>query len=223
VPTTVVAIGGGGTDVLVRDFLVSLTGKSRPRLLHLDTASPGDPAYQLRAVEFFSPVAEVTRVEFFPWPPDGLRDLTLGADLIFVGGGNTANMLAVWRVHGFDAILRDAFEQGIVLAGSSAGMLCWFDCGITDSFGPQLAPLADGLGFLTGSACPHYDDEELRRPLYTRLVGDGALPPGHAADAGVGLVFVDGGLQEVVAPREGATGYRVDADGETSLPARLLV
>jgi peptidase E len=222
VPTTVVAIGGGGTDALLRDFLVLLTGKSRPRLLHLDTASPGDPAYQLRAVEFFSPVADVTRVVFFPWPPDELRELTLAHDLIFVGGGNTANMLAIWRVHGFDAILREAFEQGTVLAGSSAGMLCWFECGITDSFGPLLGPLQDGLGFLSGSACPHYDDEELRRPLYTRLVGDGTLPPGHAADAGVGLVFVDGQLAEVVTPREGATGYRVDADGETALAARLL-
>jgi peptidase E len=223
VPSTVVAIGGGATDILLRDFLVSLTGKSRPRLLHLDTASPGDPAYQRRAVEFFSPVAEVVRVEFFPWPPDGLRELTLDHDLIFVGGGNTANMLAIWRVHGFDAILREAFEQGVALAGSSAGMLCWFECGVTDSFGPQLGPLDDGLGFLAGSACPHYDDEELRRPLYTRLVGEGALPPGHAADAGVGLVFVDGELTEVVTPREGATGYRVGVDGETALAARLLV
>jgi peptidase E len=131
-------------------------------------------------------------------------------------------MLAIWHVHGFDAILGEAFEQGTVLAGSSAGMLCWFECGVTDSFGPQLAPLHDGLGFLAGSACPHYDDEELRRPLYTRLVGDGTLPPGHAADAGVGLVFVDGELAEVVTPREGATGYRVDAERETALAARVL-
>ena len=87
-------------------------------------------------------------------------------DVIFVSGGNTANMLAVWRVHGFDAILREAWERGIVLAGSSAGMICWFEAGVTDSFGPQLEGMRDGLGFLAGSACPHYDGEERRRPVY---------------------------------------------------------
>ena len=93
-------------------------------------------------------------------------------------------MLAVWRVHGFDAILREAWEAGVLLCGWSAGMICWFEAGITDSFGPQLEGMSDGLGFLPGSACPHYDGEEWRRPVYTRLVGEG-FPPGIALDDGV--------------------------------------
>src|SRR5439155_19093128 len=139
----------------------------------------------------------------------------------FVGGGNTANMLAIWRVHGFDEVLREAWEQGVVLCGSSAGMICWFEAGVTDSFGPQLEGMRDGLGFLRGSACPHYDDEENRRPVYRRLVDDG-FPPGYAADSGVGLHFGGSELVEVVSPREGATAYRIEPGSETALEARLV-
>src|SRR5204863_3730944 len=137
----------------------------------------------------------MSRVEFFPWPPENLRELALGHDLILVGGGNTANMLAIWRVHGFDEVLRGAYEQGIVLSGSSAGMICWFEAGVTDSFGPQLEGMRDGLGFLAGSACPHYDGEERRRPVYQELVA-GGFPAGLAADDGVGLRFVGTELKE---------------------------
>ncbi len=145
----------------------------------------------------------------------------LAQDAIFVSGGNTANMLAVWRVHGFDRILREAWEQGIVLAGSSAGMICWFEAGVTDSFGPQLEGMRDGLGFLPGSACPHYDGEERRRPVYQELVANG-FPPGLAADDTAALHFVGTELREVVAAREGACGYRVEAGAETPIDARLL-
>ena len=124
-----------------------------------------------------SPYAECSHVSFFPWPREDLRDHVLSRDVIFVSGGNTANMLAVWRVHGFDEILREAWEHGIVLAGSSAGMICWFEAGVTDSFGPQLEGMRDGLGFLAGSACPHYDGEERRRPVYQELVA-GGFPAG---------------------------------------------
>ena len=112
----------------------------------------------------------------------------LAQDVIFVSGGNTANLLAIWRAHGFDEIIREAWEQGIVLAGSSAGMICWFEAGVTDSFGPQLEGMRDGLGFLPGSACPHYDGEEQRRPVYTRLVANG-FPAGMAADDAVGAAL----------------------------------
>lgn len=216
------AIGGGRTPAAVRDYCVSLTGKQRPKLLYVPTASAEDPAQSLRIYDAHAGRAELSRVEFFPWPPANLRELTLGHDLILVGGGNTANMLAVWRVHGFDRILREAYEQGTVLAGSSAGMICWFEAGVTDSFGPELSGLRDGLGFLAGSACPHYDDEELRRPVYRRLVDARDLPPGYAADAGVGLHFVDGELAEVITAREEARAYRVEPGLEEPLPVRLL-
>ena len=216
------AIGGGSTPEAVRAHLLSLTGKKRPKVLLVPTASAEDPAQSLRIYDAFGDRADLSRVEFFPWPPEGLHELTLAQDLILVGGGNTANMLAIWRVHGFDETLREAYEQGVVLAGSSAGMICWFEAGITDSFGPQLAGLRDGLGFIAGSACPHYDDEELRRPTYRRLIDEEGFPPGLAADSGVGLHFVDGALAEVISGREGATGYRVEPGREEALQARLV-
>jgi peptidase E len=222
VQTTIVGIGGGETAAPLRDYLVSLTGKPRPRLLYLNTAAPHDPVRTLSVYEFFSQRAEVDLLQFFPWPPDNLRQFALDHDLVFVGGGNTANMLAVWRVHGFDLILREAFESGIVLSGTSAGMICWFEAGVTDSFGSRLSGMRDGLSFIPGSACPHYDDDDLRRPTYRRLIDDEGFPTGFAADAGVALTLVDGELAEVVTPEEGATAYRVEAGRETPLEARLL-
>jgi dipeptidase E len=219
---TIVAIGGGSTTDSIREYTLGLTGKERPKLLYLDTASAHDPRQTLRMLQTYSRVADVELVEFFPWPPDGLRELTLGRDLVLVGGGNTVNMLAIWRAYGFDEILREAYDREIVLAGSSAGMICWFEAGVTDSFGPRLAGLRDGLGFLAGSACPHYDDEELRRTTYRRLVDEEGFPPGLAADSGVALRFADGELAEVVSPREGATAYRVEPGSETPLEARIV-
>ena len=126
-------------------------------------------------------------------------------------------MLAIWRLHGFDAVLREAWESGVVLFGASAGMICWFEAGVTDSFGPQLDGMRDGLGFLPGSACPHYDGEALRRPRYRELV-DGGFPEGLAADDGVGLHYVGTELREVVTlpPRRGRVP-RHDATGEERL------
>jgi peptidase E len=216
------ALGGGATPEAVREHMLGLTGRERPKVLLVQTASAEDPAQTLRIYDAYGARAELSRIEFFPWPPENLRDYTLAHDLIVVGGGNTANMLAIWRVHGFDEILREAYEQGILLAGSSAGMICWFEAGVTDSFGPQLAGLRDGLGFLPGSACPHYDDEDLRRPTYRRLVDEEGFPPGYAADSGVGLHFVDRELAEVITARQDATAYRVERGSEAPLAARLL-
>jgi dipeptidase E len=165
--------------------------------------------------------AEVTDLSFYPWPPPDLRELALAHDVIVVGGGNTANMLAVWRMHGFDRILREAWEKGILLTGWSAGMICWFEAGVTDSFGPQLEGMRDGLGFLPGSACPHYDGEERRRPVYTELVRDG-FAPGIALDDEAGAHYVGTELREVLATGDTAGGYAVSADGERPLEVRRL-
>jgi len=143
-----------------------------------------------------------------------------GQDIIYVGGGNTANMLAVWRVHGVDRMLREAWEHGVILTGVSAGMICWFEAGVTDSFGP-LAALRDGLGFLPGSAYPHYDGEKDRRPTYHGLVRAG-FPAGYAADDGAALHFADTRLEVCVASQPTAGVYWVGADGETARPVRLL-
>src|SRR3954451_7179725 len=166
-------------------------------------------------------LGEFSYLTFFPWPPADLRELALSQDVIFVGGGNTANMLAVWRVHGFDQVLREAWEQGVVLTGWSAGMICWFEAGVTDSFGPQLEGMRDGLGFLPGSACPHYDGEERRRPVYTALVR-GGFPAGIAIDGEAGALYVGTELSEVVTARDGSRAYRVSAEGEEPIDARPL-
>jgi dipeptidase E len=221
----IVGLGGRGdsrdqTRLLFRHVL-SLTGAERPRVLHVPTAV-GDSAEGIVGFyEWLDGLGELSHMRFFPWPPPGLRELVLSQDAIHVSGGNTANMLAIWRVHGFDAILREAWERGVVLFGGSAGMICWFEACITDSFGPDLEGLRDGLGFLAGSACPHYDGEELRRPRYRELV-DAGFPEGIAADDGVGIHYVGTDLREVVTCRPGATAYRVTREGELPLEARLL-
>jgi len=164
---------------------------------------------------------DLTELSFYPWPPENLRELALSSDVIVVCGGNTANMLAVWRVHGFDAILREAWDAGVVLTGWSAGMICWFEAGVTDSFGPQLEGMRDGLGFLPGSACPHYDGEELRRPVYTQLVR-GGFPAGIALDDGVAARYLGRELREIVTDRPDAGGYRIGPESEETLPVLRL-
>ena len=218
----IVGLGGGGSEEqieLLFDYLLGLTGKERPRLLFVPTASAERDDDIAWFLERFGSRADTSVLRTFPWPSKG-REFVLSQDAIFVGGGNTANMLAIWRVHGIDAWMREAWEQGTVLAGWSAGMICWFEHGVTDSFGAQLESM-ECLGFLPGSACPHYDGEERRRPRYRELLQSG-LPAGLAADDGVGLHFEGTELVEVVTCREGAAAYRVSADGEERLEARLL-
>jgi len=203
---------GGFPDMPVWEHVLAL---ARGRRVLVDrTASPQhtDPI-ELQG--------DLTELSFYPWPPDDLRELALGSDVILVCGGSTANMLGVWRVHGFDRILREAWEAGVVLAGWSAGMICWFEAGVTDSFGPQLEGMRDGLGFLPGSACPHYDGEERRRPVYTELVTNG-FPAGIALDDGAAAHFEGTELVEVVVANPDARGFHVGPEGETELPVRVL-
>jgi peptidase E len=157
---------------------------------------------------------------------DALRAFLLAQDVVYVGGGNTANLLAVWRAHGVDRVLREAYDHGTLLCGISAGANCWAEASHTDSFGP-LRTLPDGLGLLAGSVCPHYDSEPGRRPSYQAAVAEGTLAAGWALEDGVGAVFTDGQLTEAVSRTTRARLYRVEADGdggvsERALPCRLL-
>ena len=220
----IVGLGGGGDTVeqtwLLYDYVLGVTGKPKPKLLYVPTAVAESAEAIVGFYERFRDRAELNQLRTFPWPPANLRDLILSQDAICVSGGSTANMLALWRVHGIDALLREAWENGVVLWGASAGMICWFEAGVTDSFGPELAGM-DCLGFLAGSACPHYDGEEQRRPRYRELI-DSRFPEGIAADDGVALHYVGTELSEIVTCRPGATAYRVTRAGEEKLPAREL-
>jgi dipeptidase E len=222
---TIMAMGGLSWEDDERrrleDYFLGLTGSERPRVLIVPTAVADDAEMTLRLVSQLGDRGQVTYLPFFPWPPQDLRALALAQDVIYVSGGNTANALAIWRVHGFDQILREAWEAGVVLAGWSAGMICWFEAGVTDSFGPQLEGMPDGLGFLPGSACPHYDGEAERRPIYTRLVANG-FPPGLAADDCVALRFDGTELAEIVTARPGSRAYRVTPQGEEPIDPRPL-
>ena len=212
-PGQVLASGGFSLGSRFDDLVLERSG---PRVCFVPTASSDPEARLVSFYESFARRAEASHVLFNPWPRADLREHILGQDAIYVSGGSTANMLAVWRVHGFDTLLREAWEQGALLCGWSAGMICWFEAGVTDSFGPELAGLRDLLGFLPGSACPHYDGEERRRDVYRQLVADG-FPAGYAADDGAALHFVGTDLREVVAVSEGARAYRVEPGAEIPL------
>ena len=230
----VLAIGGGmlmprDTVPLHLTYAMELSGKPKPNLCVLNTAIGDDPNVYLRIYDrLASTQARVRHLALFPMPNVAdPEDLLMSQDVIFVGGGSVANMLAVWRVHGIDEILHNAWHAGIVLAGSSAGGICWFEGGTTDSFGVKLRAFTDGLAMLAGSFCPHYDSEPERRPLYRLLVADGTLRGGIACDDGVAGHFVDDTLDEVVADRPGGLAYQVSPDGagdsvETPLEARYL-
>jgi peptidase E len=218
-PRTIVAIGGFAEPGPLLDYVLGLA-RGR-RVLYVPTAGMENTDYTVWWYGLLGGRgATMSHVHFFPWPPADARERVLTHDVVIVPGGNTANMLAIWRLHGFDTILREAWEAGVVLAGWSAGAICWFEAGITDSFGPQLAGM-ECLGFLAGSACPHYDGEAARRPRYAELLREG-FPAGLAIDDDVGVRFEGTELAEVVTAREGATAYRVGADGEEPLEARLL-
>jgi peptidase E len=221
----IVGLGGGGAteeqQSKLRRYVLDVAGKERPRICFVPTAVGDATENIVRFYEQYAGLGELSHLKFFPYPPSDLRGFTLAQDVLVVSGGNTANLLAIWRVHGFDRIVREAWEAGIVLTGGSAGMICWYEASVTDSFGPQLEGLRDGLGFLAGSACPHYDGEPLRRPRYRELV-DGGFPPGIAADDGVALHYAGTELAEIVTVRPGAQAYRVEPGSETPLGARLL-
>lgn len=208
------------------DYVLNATGRKRVRVCIIATAT-GDGGQDYR--DRFPPERTwVTCLRLFHRTVDDLTDFLCDQDLIFVGGGNTLSMLAVWRAHGVDAALRAAWEAGVVLTGGSAGSLAWFECGTTDSYSlDRLEPLHDGLGFLAGSHCPHYHGEEQRRPLYHRLIAEG-LPAGMAIDDDVAVHYVGTEITAVVSASEGATAYRVEPDrhggvSETALTPHMLI
>ncbi|MEV6597298.1 peptidase E [Actinoplanes sp. NPDC051346] len=169
-----------------------------------------------------------SHLQLFPMPNhEDIRAHLLEQDVIWVNGGSVANLCAVWRVHGLEEILHEAWQAGVVLGGVSAGSICWHVGGSTDSYGLKLRGFKDGLGWLPYSNGVHYDAEDQRRPMMHQLIGDGTLPDGYATDDGAGLVYRGTRLAEVVADKDGPRGYELKraADGsvtETPLPTRVL-
>jgi peptidase E len=203
------------TNPLLDDYVLSLAKHQPARVCFLPTASGDSPSYVARFYRALSGrclASDLTLIDSdLPRRPSSTSDIQAfvrDQDVFYVGGGNTVHLLALWRAHGLDRLLRDAWMNGAILCGVSAGMNCWFNASITDGFG-ALAPLNDGLGLISGSACPHYDGDEGRRDAFHRAMEAG-FPPGYAADDGAGLHFVGEHLVEVVTSRRTAKAYRVE-------------
>ncbi|HVA80728.1 MAG TPA: peptidase E [Candidatus Binataceae bacterium] len=233
----IVAMGGGGFSMepdnpLLDDFVLDLAHRSRrirnrkPRIAFVGAASGDSDTYARRFFEAFPPVrAEAMQLRIFERTVRDLRAFVLAQDVIYVGGGSTANLLAIWRLHGLDRAMRAAWNAGVVLAGISAGAICWFQDGITDSFGGGFRALGSGLGFLRGGCCPHYDGEAARRPVLHRVTMRG-FPPTLALDDGAAAHFVGTRLKDIVSSRPHARAFRVTSSGgkviEAPLPVRFL-
>lgn len=228
---TIIAIGGGGfstskPDPLLDRYILEQTGKRTPRLCFVGTASGDDESfiaeYKAQARRLG---AKPSHLSVFKPPLGSIKDFVLAHDVIYVAGGNTRNLLILWKAWGIDRIMRAAYERGIVLAGHSAGALCWFAGGVTDSWPGRYARLRC-LGFLRGSFCPHYDAEPKRRPVYRSLVRSGKLPSGWAADDNVALRFTNGVLTQIVSSRRAGRAHQLVRRGgkveEHRLAAKLL-
>jgi peptidase E len=215
----IVAMGGGGFSMppdngRLDAFLLALarerSGRERPRICFVPTAAADDDWAVAKFYGSFARSAEASHLALFWRTVEDVDAFLLDQDLVFIGGGNTVNMLAIWRQHGVDRALLAAWQAGVVMSGMSAGGTCWFEGFTTDSFGPELRPVRDGLAVLSGSFVPHYHGEAQRQPLFHRLVADGTLPGGYGVDDGAALVFHGTELAEVVSSGPGAAAYRVD-------------
>jgi peptidase E len=233
----IVAMGGGGFSMdpdnpLLDDFVLSLSRRTPARVCFLPTASADAAAYVAKFYRAFSGrclARDLTLIDSPSLPrrprsSEELRSFVAEQDVFYVGGGSTLHLLALWRAHGLDVLLREAWQAGAVMSGVSAGMNCWFEASLTDSFG-GMAPLLDGTALLEGSACPHYDSEKERRPALHAALKNG-LPSAYAADDGAALHFVGRDLVDVVSSRKAARAYRVELrDGqivEQPLEVRFL-
>lgn len=225
----IIAMGGGGfsmepDNLLLDRYIIEAAGKEDPVVCFLPTASGDSSDYIVRFYAAFSQLPCRSRhLSLFRQPRD-LKSFIEECDVIYVGGGNTRNMLAIWKSCGLDALLWEAWKRGVVLCGLSAGAICWFEYGHTDSSG-TLDPM-NCLGFLKGSCTPHYDGESERRGSYHTFLQSGELPAGYALDDGVAAHFIGAELAEVVTSRETARAFRVRSENgriiEERLPARFL-
>lgn len=211
----IVALGGGGFSMeannpLLDQYILEQSPRQTPRVCFIPTASGDSDSYIRRFYEAFNQLdCRPSHLSLFRPPIGGPNSFLQEKDIIYVGGGSTFNMLAIWKAWELDKALRQAWQNGTVLCGLSAGSLCWFEEGLSDSVVPRQYAKLKGLGFLKGSHCPHYDGESKRRPVYHRLISSGELSSGIAADDGVALHYADLTLNQIVSSRPAAKAYRV--------------
>jgi peptidase E len=206
-------------------YAVDLSGTSGvvPRVCNVGTASGDDPRFQMDMSEAGRVAGfNLTHLSLFSMPNlDDIEGHLMAQDVVWVNGGSVANLLAVWRVHGLDEILRRVWQAGVVLGGVSAGSICWFEGGTTDSFGPELRAVTNGLGFLPYANGVHYDSEDRRRPLVHQLVADGTLGTTHCTDDGVGMLYRGTEFVEAVTEQAGKGAYVVRREGDSAVEERL--
>jgi peptidase E len=206
-------------------YAVDLSGACAvvPRVCNISTASGDDPRFQMDMSEAGRVAGfNLTHLSLFSMPNvDDIEGHLMEQDVVWVNGGSVANLLAVWRVHGLDQILRRVWQAGVVLAGVSAGSICWFEGGTTDSFGPGLRAVTNGLGFLPYANGVHYDSEDRRRPLVHRLVANGTLGTTHCTDDGVGMLYRGSEFVEAVSEQAGKGAYIVRREGDGAVEERL--
>ena len=216
--TRKILIAGGNYGELFIRYMAELTGKPRPKICYLPTASADSPN---GIISFFRSCASLNVSPFVQESfiastrqAKGWDEVFLSMDGIVCSGGNTLNQQAIWKAQGIDVVLREAWDRGIVLGGASAGSLCWFDEGTTDSRPKELS-IVKCLGFIKGSHSPHYDAEPGRRPLYQKLISSGEMKPGYACDNDAGIYFEDNAVKRVVSTRPTAKCYYVSVvDGK---------
>jgi len=220
----IVAMGGGGFSMepdnpLLDPYILGLAGKDAPEVCFVPPSGDA-PGYVERFYAAFGRLpCRPSHLSLYNPPTADLREFVFARDIVYVGGGNTKSMLALWREWGFDDIIREFWERGGILAGLSAGSICWFAQGVTDSI-PGALTVLPCLGLLAGSNCPHYDGEPERRPAYQRFVAAGLIADGYACDDGVALHFEGDQLARVVNSRSAGKAYRLDrtANGATETP-----
>lgn len=222
----IIAIGGGGypndPNFILEKYILNQTQKSNPKICFLPQASYESRDYITSLYKTYCALgAQPDWISLFGTVHPSWKERLLSSDIIFVGGGNTRSMLALWREWGMDVVLKEAYEKGIILAGVSAGAICWFEQGITDSVYPL--GVLDCLGFLSGSSCPHYDVEPERRPAYLKFMGDKAVKAGIALQDHVAAHYVDGILHRVVSAKEGKQAFHVSHEGEVALETEFVL
>ena len=216
-------MGGGGfimepENLLLDKYILSLSDIKCPKICFIGTASGDNPDYINKFYKTYRSLnCNPSHLSLFRPHTKDIEAFILGQDIIHVGGGNTLNLLCLWKEWKIDKILLQASKNGIILSGMSAGMICWFDQGLTDSKGKNLGLMPiDCLGFLEGSACPHFDGEKDRRPTFLSLVDSGDMDDGIALDDGVGALYIDGNIEKIVSSRPKGLGYLVkNKDGKS--------